>query len=138
MHIGTIPFPSLRPGPWVAYGLPNHHEGGYLGRTLITLAMFIYVVLTNKQKANASAIETLRKEIAEELEDLGKEIEDVATRSTRIETNLEHMPGHSDMGDIHNRVNETAQRLTSVEGELKQMNNTLLLINRHLISGDKK
>lgn len=105
---------------------------------LITLAMFIYVVLTNKQKANASAIETLRKEIAEELEDLGKEIEDVATRSTRIETNLSHMPGHSDMGDIHNRVNETAQRLTSVEGELKQMNNTLLLINSHLISGDKK
>jgi DNA repair exonuclease SbcCD ATPase subunit len=95
-----------------------------------TIAGFVWVIISNRQKANASAIETLRAEVDEDTEQLGN-------RLTRLEAQMEHMPGHEDLGEIHSRVNETAQRLTSMEGELKQMNHTMQLMHRHLLNGSK-
>lgn len=95
-----------------------------------TIAGFVWVIISNRQKANASAIETLRAEVDEDTEQLGN-------RLTRLEAQMEHMPGHEDLGEIHSRVNETAQVATSMQGELKQMNNTMQLMHRHLLNGSK-
>lgn len=98
---------------------------------LLTIGGFIWLAISNKQKANASAINSLREAVDDETEKLGN-------RLTRLEAQMEHMPGHEDLGDIHSRVNETAQRLTSMEGELKQMNHTIHLMHQHLMNGGNK
>lgn len=95
-----------------------------------TIIGFIWLIISNKQKANASAIEAVDHKVE-------KETKTLDSRLTKIETKLQHMPGHDDLGEIHTRVNEAAQRLTSMEGELKQMNNTMQLMHRHLLNGGK-
>lgn len=109
---------------------------------LLTLSMFIYVIVTSKQKANASAIELMRKDNAVEKKALKDIIDDetevLGNRLTKIETKIELMPSHEDMAKLHTRVNETAQAVTGMQGELKQMNNTLYLIHKELLSGGKQ
>lgn len=96
-------------------------------QALITVAVFLYVWVTNRHKANASSID-----------ELSTELNEMDDRLIRIEKDVQHMPTHEDMAKIHSRVNETAQRLTSMEGELKQINNTMQLMHKHLLNGANK
>lgn len=109
---------------------------------VIMIGGFIWVALSNKQKANTAAIEDLTRVTATAISDLRKDVDEetekLGNRITKLETKLEHMPGHEDLGDIHSRVNEAAQRLTSMEGELKQMNNTMHLMHQHLMNRGEK
>ena len=100
-------------------------------QALITVAVFLYVWVTNRHKANASSIESMRTELSTEL----NEMDD---RLIRVEKDVQHLPTHEDMARLHSRVNETAQRLTSMEGELKQINNTMQLMHKHLLNGANK
>jgi hypothetical protein len=96
-------------------------------QAILTAVVFLYVWLTNRHKVNSSSIA-----------DLSKELNEIDVRLIRVEKDVQHMPTHEDMGAIHNRVNETAQRLTSMEGELKQINNTMQLMHKHLLNGANK
>jgi len=96
-------------------------------QAVITGLVFLYVWLTNRQKVNASAIETLRN-------DLTNQINDLDDRVIRVEKDIEHLPTHSDMAGLHTRVNEANDSIKSMSGELKQMNHTLQLINDHLLN----
>lgn len=102
-----------------------------LAQALITGLVFIYLWLTNRQKANTASIEKMRDAFNRDLNKLDD-------RMIRVEKDIEHLPTHDDMAKLHTRVNETAQRLTAVEGELKQINNTLHLMHKHLLSGGNR
>ncbi|MDP2548071.1 DUF2730 family protein [Oceanobacter sp. 4_MG-2023] len=96
-------------------------------QALITGAVFLYVWLTNRQKANTSAIKELREELT-------RSINDMDDRVIRVEKDIEHLPTHSDMAGLHARVNDANDSIKSMSGELKQMNHTLQLINDHLLN----
>ncbi|MBL4797631.1 MAG: DUF2730 family protein [Oleispira sp.] len=96
-------------------------------QAILTAVVFLYVWLTNRHKVNSSSIN-----------DLSKELNQFDERLIRVEKDVQYMPTHEDMAKIHQRVSETAQRLTSVEGELKQINNTMQLMHKHLLSGVNK
>lgn len=98
-----------------------------LGQALITAAVFLYVWVTNRHKANASSID-----------DLSTDLGEMDDRLIRIEKDVEHMPTHRDMEKLYNRFNDTAQRLKEVEGQLKQINNTMQLMHKHLLNGVNK
>ena len=97
-------------------------------QVVIMAVIGLYAWLSNRHKANSSSIESIKMELSSEL----NEIDD---RLIRVEKDVQHMPTHEDMSKIHQRVSETAQRLTAVEGELKQINNTMQLMHKHLLNG---
>lgn len=100
-------------------------------QVVIMAVIGLYAWLSNRHKANSSSIETMRTELSTEL----NEIDD---RLIRVEKDVQHMPTHEDMAKLHSRVNETAQRLTSMEGQLMQINNTVQLMHKHLLNGANK
>jgi septal ring factor EnvC (AmiA/AmiB activator) len=100
-------------------------------QVVIMAVIGLYAWLSNRHKANSSSIENMRSE-------LSKELNGIDDRLISVEKDVQHMPTHEDMATIHSRVNETAQRLTSMEGELKQINNTMQLMHKHLLNGANK
>lgn len=96
-------------------------------QAVVTGLVFLYVWLTNRQKVNASAIETLR-------DDLSRQINDLDDRVIRVEKDVEHLPTHEDMAGLHTRVNEANDNIKEMRGQLSQMNHTLQLINDHLLN----
>ena len=101
-----------------------------LAQALVTVLVFLYVWLTNRQKANTAAIETMRDEIGEEL----NEFQD---RLIRVEKDIEHLPTHEDMAKLHERVNETKEVVDTMAGQLTQIDYTMKMVNKYLLESGK-
>lgn len=63
-------------------------------------------------------------------------INNLHNRVNLIEADVLRAPGHREIGEVHSRVDQIGQAVTGIQGEMKQMNNTLVLIQQHLL--DKK
>lgn len=94
---------------------------------LLLLANLLYTWFTTRTKANASAINRVDSRVSE-----------VVSRMDRLESDVRHLPGHEDLGHLHDKVNSVSQSMEGVRGELSAINRTLTLINDHLINGGKK
>lgn len=101
-----------------------------VGQALITALVFVYVWITNRQKANTAAIETMRDEI-------GSELNDLDDRLIRVEKDVEHQPTHEDIAKLHTRINESSERLKHIDGKLEQIDRTTQMINQYLIDKGK-
>src|SRR5690606_20995952 len=66
--------------------------------------VFLYVWITNRQKANSQAIKEMRDDISRELNELDD-------RLIRVEKDIEHLPTHDDMAKLHARINETGEAI---------------------------
>lgn len=99
-------------------------------QALITGMVFVYVWLTNRQKANTAAIDEMRKVFNQELNGLDD-------RLIRVEKDIEHLPTHDDMAKLHTRINETSEALKHIDGKLEQIDRTTQMINQYLIDKGK-
>lgn len=98
----------------------------------LTGGVFLYVWLTSRQKANTTAIKEMN-------ESLRREINKVDDRLIQVEKDIEHAPSRADFDKMSSRINGISDSVNHVEGELKQINNTLRLINEHLLNqGSRK
>ena len=95
-----------------------------------TASAVLYFWLTNRQKANTAAIEHMRK-------DFNQELNDMDDRLIRVEKDVEHMPTHEDMSKLHQRVNETKEVVDNIHGQLTQIDHTMKMVNQHLIQSGK-
>ena len=86
-----------------------------IAQTLVMIFVAIYTYMANRTKANKQAIE------------------DMGERVSKLETEVEHLPDHDDIGALHNKVNGVSDTVSTISGQLSAMNNTLSLINEHLI-----
>ncbi|CAA0097690.1 Uncharacterised protein [BD1-7 clade bacterium] len=116
--------------------MPDNLDYKALGFAL-SLFQFIYMVILsvwlwndNKHKATKQSIEDLADQ-------LKAKIKNQDDRLIRVESDLEHLPDHEDMTTIHTRINESAQSLNAMRGELKQINNTMQLMHTYLLNGGK-
>jgi chromosome segregation ATPase len=98
-----------------------------IGQLLIFAAFAAYAWMLNRYKANESSIVKTKEQLTDSI----KKIDE---RVAHLESELAHAPSHEDMTVLHSRINEAAQKLTSVQGELKQMNNTMHLMHQHLLN----
>lgn len=92
--------------------------------------VFLYVWITNRQKANTQAIEKLR-------DDIGSEINKLDDRLIRVEKDVEHLPTHEDMAKLHARINETGEAIKHISGQLNQIDRTTQMINQYLLDKGK-
>lgn len=65
-------------------------------------------------------------------------LDDHAVRLSELESHLEMMPGHKDIGDLHERINEVSKSVHTLTGEMTGIKTTLGLIHQHLLNGGGK
>lgn len=62
------------------------------------------------------------------------EIEAMASRLTKIETDASHAPTHEDLGKIYKEINSTNKHVQEMSGEFRSAKHTLDLIHQHLLN----
>lgn len=92
--------------------------------------VFLYVWITNRQKANTQAIKEMRDEI-------GRELNELDDRLICVEKDIEHLPTHDDMAKLHSRINETSEAIKHIAGQLNQIDRTTQMINQYLLDKGK-
>lgn len=67
-----------------------------------------------------------------------KDIHRLDVRLSKAETNIENMPTHKDIKDVHQRIDEVSTKLGDVNGKLDSIASTTKMINDFLLNGGKK
>jgi len=98
------------------------------------IALFVYTHLTNKSKANESAISGLRADIHEHIDGLEARMTMCESRGAVMERRLEDAPKHSDLSRIYDRLNVVAEDLSKSSGQMRQLSTQLSMINQYLLT----
>lgn len=88
------------------------------------VALGVYTWVVNRTKVNRTAIRAVEDSVGE-----------LSRRVSMVETDMRHLPQHSDMGELHEKVNAIANSIGKLEGELDGVGRTLSMINQHLLNG---
>lgn len=102
-----------------------------LAQFLLMGLLAIWAYISAKHKANQSAIVNLEHQVK-------SQINNIDDRLIRVERDIEHLPNHADMAELHTRLNKTNEKLDSLDGQLSQISHTMHLMHEHLLSGGKK
>ena len=94
-------------------------------QTSVLVFVAVYTWLVNRTKANREAITTVNEKV-----------DGLHSRVTVIEHELEHVPGDQAVSRIHTRIDQVGQGVSHMEGEIKQINQTLHLIQQYLLEKD--
>jgi len=70
-------------------------------------------------------------------DEINVRLNDHANRINLMDQQLDNAPGHREIGEVHNRVDQIGQAVTGIQGEMKQMNNTLQLIQQSLLEAKR-
>lgn len=105
---------------------------------LTTIAVGIYVFLSNRNRVTHDRISRMRSEVDERMDDHGERIAELAGICA-------HHPKHGDLSKVYDRIKDVDSTVADLgagvadlKGEVKGMSNTLTLINQHLINqGDR-
>lgn len=97
--------------------------------------LWLYVRYGDRNKEVDNKFETLTREFAEQNNAMRVEFDRRADehdrRLSRVEGAVERAPTHDDLGQLHEKVNQTAQGVAQMNGQLSSMNDTLrLILNR--------
>lgn len=82
----------------------------------VTALIGLYVWLSSRQRATK------------------RDIDAMDDRLIRIEKDVEHAPSRADFEKMNDRITQIGNSVTGVEGELRQINHSLQLINDHLLN----
>jgi len=69
--------------------------------------------------------------------DLDRMIADHRERIGRLEATVNQGPTHEDLADLHERITDLSQSVSTLTGEFKGANHTLELIHTFLLNGGK-
>ena len=73
----------------------------------------------------------------ERLTVLEKGLNTAGERLSKVEVELESLPGHDDLGKIYDRINTMAEELKTLSGEFSGAKHTLNLLHQYLLQGDR-
>ena len=108
-----------------------------IGQTVFVVLVGIYTWQANKHRATKSAINRIQEQLENDIRALDSRIDEHRDRLTTVERELTHVPGANDIGEIHYRVDQIGQGVKSLEGEMKQINNTMQLIQQYLLENGR-
>lgn len=98
------------------------------------IGLGVYQHMTSKSKANASAINVVR----EDLEDHHRQLEERVARSERrqdvFESKLDGAPTHQDLSRVYGRLNDVAEDLSGVSGQMRALSHQLSMVNNYLLN----
>lgn len=101
----------------------------------------VYTHLTNKSKANSSAIETVREDLQTEHQNLQDDQDNLKDRLALCERRQDflegqqaHAPTHGDLSKMHDRLNEFSEGLHGARGEMVTLSRQLSMVNQYLLN----
>ena len=68
---------------------------------------------------------------------LWRSIANLKDRVKAVESTLETLNVSEELGNVHRRVDEVARITANIDGQMSQANQTLRMINQHLLEGAK-
>lgn len=89
-----------------------------------------YVYMSNKNKVTNDRITKFE-------DDTNKKFDDQGQRLAKLESRIENVPTHDDLGDLHEKVNDVSDCLSRLEGEFTGAKHTLALIHDFLLKGGR-
>lgn len=89
----------------------------------VVIGNTVYTWLVNRTRVNKAAIESLRGDL-----------HGIRGRVVVLETEVRHLPDHDDLGELHEKVNQVANVMGEMKGEMHGINRTLTLIHESLLS----
>jgi hypothetical protein len=98
-----------------------------VGGIVLAAGVGFYVWIKEYTGSNRKQISTIEKCQRENKE-----------RLISIEAVIAHLPDDGDISRLHRRADSTGQGLRALEGQMKQINTTLTLIQQHLMSRSNK
>ena len=98
------------------------------------VALFIYTHLTNKSKANASAINTVRGDLEQQYDHLEERVTRSERRQDVFESKLDGAPTHQDLSRVYERLNDVAEDLSGVSGQMRALSHQLSMVNQYLLN----
>lgn len=88
---------------------------------LITGGIAVYVYLASKDRVTNERINGLENDLDGKFDNHGERI-------ARLETHGQNAPTHSDLGDLHNKVNTVDLKVSAQGGKLDAIDATLRMI----------
>jgi hypothetical protein len=108
-----------------------------VGTYAATVGVGIYVWFSNRQKATSKAVADLGKHVAQQVNDIDKQINGRVDRNedriTRVEVTMEHLPTHKDISKISTRIEAMHGEISRMSGSLVGLNRAVDLMNEHLL-----
>lgn len=98
------------------------------------LGLGIYQHLTNKAKANTSAINTVRTDLEHEHSQLEERVARSERRQDVFESKLNGAPTHQDLSKVYDRLNDVAEDLSGARGQMSALSHQLSLVNQYLLN----
>ena len=94
---------------------------------VLTGGTCFYVYLSNKDKVTNDRIGKLE-------DDLDEKLDGHAERIVKLESGT---ATHSDLSDIHEKINGVSAEISTLSGEFRGVRNLLETLHRHLLNGGK-
>ncbi|MDM8181269.1 hypothetical protein [Marinobacter salarius] len=98
------------------------------------VALGIYTHVTNKSKANASAINTVRKDLESDYDHLEERVVRCERRQDFLEGQQKGAPTHGDLSKMYDRLNDVAEDLSGARGQMSALSHQLTLVNQYLLN----
>lgn len=102
-------------------------------QTIFMCLVAIYVWNNNKHRATKESITQSEERLEQKLNALDVRVDEHNDRLLGVEREIHHLPNIKDIHEVHARVDQVGQGVKSMEGTVTQMNNTLQLIQQHLL-----
>lgn len=102
-------------------------------QAMCTAAVFFYAHFKAAGRANAKAIEALRKGTREQFTEMRGKAHELDTRMHRLEERAANLPTHEDIGRIHTRVDNLGEGQKKLEGIMITVAAQVTLIHETLL-----
>lgn len=101
------------------------------------IGVSIYVYQSNRQRATKDAINRVEQKHDADVKRLEDRLQEYGNRVLKLEQQVMHLPNHEKIGQVHYRIDQLGQGVKGMEGEMKQMNHTLAIIQEYLLKENK-
>lgn len=98
------------------------------------VALFVYTHVTNKSKANASAINTVRGDMEATYDHLEERVVRCERRQDVFESRMDGAPTHQDLSKVYDRLNDVAEDLSGCSGQMRALSHQLSMVNSYLLN----
>lgn len=98
-----------------------------IGNSVVMVVGAIYAWIVNRTKANKVEIDGVKQGVDE-----------LGTRITRVEGELENRPGHAEIALLHEKINEVRRQVSETAGKVGSIDSTLQLIHQTLLEDRNK
>ena len=104
---------------------------------LLSLGSVVYSWRVGRTSATRASIEAVHKRVTDVQEESRKADNTIRTDIVKLETRMDGLPNHEDLGKLHQRINTVDGHLQQIAGGITGLKNTVEMINRHLLEKDR-